>query len=346
MTMRVLLGLILICGGVRATADDIPSLIARFQAEHGIPAKEAILMQIVDQHRDAAPELLKVAEATNDVDTKWLAIRGLGILKFEPATPFLIRSLRHPHQFVRANAAQALAYLKAESAEPELLALLEREQDSAVLTQTSLALVMLRATRALPVLKKRAENVDSQALAAVVGAVGSLGGRADVPFLAKYVYDPSWVVAGRAAAGIERITVQDTPQVGPVSVSAKAPGSCSGLHAGVYAAGGQGYNPPSVVVALYLLNDTDSSLNVSAGSWKLVIDGVELADSGFIFGNGPMPMGGYRVLAAGQHYELGKTLPISRYFSRPGEHTVSWKGNAFQSPAVTVVVPSVAPDTR
>ena len=41
--------------------------------------------------------------------------------------------------------------------------------------------------------------------------------------------------------------------------------------------------------AFLLVNDSGSSLDVAANSCKIVVNGAELADSGWIFGNGPMP---------------------------------------------------------
>jgi hypothetical protein len=89
-----------------------------------------------------------------------------------------------------------------------------------------------------------------------------------------------------------------------------------------------------------LLNDSDKALEVHAESWKIVVNGVELKDSGWIFGNGPGPVGGYRILNPGDQYELGKALSISTYFQSPGEYKVAWKGAEFESPTITVVVPS------
>jgi hypothetical protein len=91
-------------------------------------------------------------------------------------------------------------------------------------------------------------------------------------------------------------------------------------------------------IAWMSITDSDSAVDVKAGSWKIVIDGVELQDSDFIFGNGPMPMGGWTTLQAGQYYELGKALPISKYFPREGEHKVSWKGDRFRSSTITIKI--------
>jgi hypothetical protein len=85
-----------------------------------------------------------------------------------------------------------------------------------------------------------------------------------------------------------------------------------------------------------LVNDSDSSVDVAAESWKIIVNGAELPDSGWIFGNGPMPTTGWTHLSPGEHYELGKALSLAQYFPQPGEYRISWKGKSFQSPAITL----------
>jgi hypothetical protein len=126
------------------------------------------------------------------------------------------------------------------------------------------------------------------------------------------------------------------------SVPARA--QCAELHAGITAQFVQvkpGYSEPAhVQLAFVLINDSDSAVDVRAGSWRIVIDGVELRDSDWIFGNGPSPTGGWTSLEAGQYYELGKALPRSKYFSEAGEHKVSWMGDGFRSSTITINVPN------
>lgn len=83
-----------------------------------------------------------------------------------------------------------------------------------------------------------------------------------------------------------------------------------------------------------LLNDAEVARHASPESWKLVIDGKELEDSWYLFGNGPMPSGGYEVLAAGATFSFGKALPVSKYFPERREYKISWKGKDFQSPTM------------
>ena len=120
-------------------------------------------------------------------------------------------------------------------------------------------------------------------------------------------------------------------------------GNCTGLHAGITAQlmqVTQGYSEPSVMVAFHLLNDSETAQTTAPESWKIVIDGKELSDSGWIFGNGPEPVGGYGKLAAGSTFDFGKALPIAKYFPETKEYRISWKGRYFQSPTVTVRIPT------
>jgi hypothetical protein len=115
--------------------------------------------------------------------------------------------------------------------------------------------------------------------------------------------------------------------------------SCSALHAGIRAQIMPPYTEtPSVMLSFVLLNDSDAPIDVEAGSWSIVINGSELKNSGEIFGNGLMPVGGYHILKPGESYELAKSLPIVEYFLPNGEHKVSWKGTGFQSPTITVTI--------
>ncbi|HSZ62144.1 MAG TPA: hypothetical protein VK828_10125 [Terriglobales bacterium] len=117
--------------------------------------------------------------------------------------------------------------------------------------------------------------------------------------------------------------------------------NCPGLHAGIRAQIVPPYTEtPSVMLSFLLLNDSDAALDVDAGSWRLFVDGHELngLDTQQVFGNGPMPVGGYRILKPGETYEFSKALSISQYFLPNGEHKVSWKGTAFQSPTITVTI--------
>jgi hypothetical protein len=124
----------------------------------------------------------------------------------------------------------------------------------------------------------------------------------------------------------------------------------SGLHAGIQAqvlALQNGYtDEPRVLLSFVLLNDTNASLSVHEDSWKIVVNGTEVEDSGGIFGNGPHPIGGYGNLKPGESYQLAKALSISEYFSTPGAYKVAWKGRGFETPTITVLVPALPPKSR
>jgi hypothetical protein len=123
----------------------------------------------------------------------------------------------------------------------------------------------------------------------------------------------------------------------------KASRNCAGLHAGITAQLTQGYNEPSVMVTFLLLNDSETAKSTAPESWELVIDGKELEDSGYIFGNGPAPTGGYGKLAPGATFNFGKALPVLKYFPEPREYGISWKSRYFQSPTVIVKIPVSKP---
>ncbi len=115
--------------------------------------------------------------------------------------------------------------------------------------------------------------------------------------------------------------------------------SCRGLHAGIRAqVMGPNIETPNVALSFTLLNDSDASIDVKAGSWKIVVDGTELKDSDYLLGNGPHPVGGYRVLNPGESYEFGIALPIVQYFLPNGEHNVSWRGAGFESSTIGVAI--------
>jgi HEAT repeat protein len=206
----VLAGYVLFLTLSATSAEDISSLLSRFQSEQTVAAKEAIILEISQNHPDAAPQLLKIARSTTDIDTKWLAIRGLGYLRYQPAAQFLVSSLRSPHHYVRANAARALGEMKAYSAREELISLLKTEQDNGVLEQTTLALEMIKAAEAAPVLKARTDIVSNpQARCWFIGGIAVLGSRADVSFIAKHLYEGDQVVAMCAASGLQQLTGED-----------------------------------------------------------------------------------------------------------------------------------------
>jgi RNA polymerase sigma-70 factor (ECF subfamily) len=153
---------------------------------------------------------MELVKTTKDPDAKWMAVRMLGYLRYEPAIPLLLASLSDPHHYVRANAARALGDMRVAAAAKPLTELLKREKDGGVIQQTSLALANLHYAGAVPVLKAAAKHDDVQTRMWVLQAVGRLGGKRDVPFLARFLLDdPSSLVQMVAAQAIEQLAGVD-----------------------------------------------------------------------------------------------------------------------------------------
>src|ERR1700747_2475574 len=86
----------------------LSGLLSQFRTETDRASKERILNQITSRFPGAGPDLLAFAEGPENGDTNWLAIRGVGHLKFSAAVPFLEKSLNSKSVLVRANAARSL----------------------------------------------------------------------------------------------------------------------------------------------------------------------------------------------------------------------------------------------
>jgi hypothetical protein len=158
----------------------------------------------------AGETAMEIVKTTNDPDAKWRAVRILGNLRYERAVPLLLESLSDPQPYVRSNAARALGDMRVAAAAKPLTDLLRKEANGGVIQQTSLALGNLGCADAVPVLKGAAKHEDVQTRMWVLQAVGRLGGKADVPFLAGYLLkDPSQPVQASAAQAIEQITGAD-----------------------------------------------------------------------------------------------------------------------------------------
>ena len=117
---------------------------------------------------------------------------------------------------------------------------------------------------------------------------------------------------------------------------------CIGLHAGVRAEFVR-RNPPltqpsDVIITFILLNDDDKPLDTSEPSWKLIVDGQELKESAMIFGNGPRPAAGWKILNPGATAEFAVALDIDKYFPESRTYKLSWEGRGFRSPTIEVVV--------
>jgi hypothetical protein len=78
----------------KAGSESLPLLISQFHSTRDLEAKERLLNVITTDFPGAGPTLLQLAQTTTDVDTRWMAIRGIGTLKYKRAMPFLVESLR------------------------------------------------------------------------------------------------------------------------------------------------------------------------------------------------------------------------------------------------------------
>ena len=72
-----------------------------------------------------------------------------------------------------------------------------------------------------------------------------------------------------------------------------------------------------------LVNDGDAVLDPKIGDSKIIINGKELADSGFILSNGPRDAR-FDALPPGDHLRFGYAL--GDHFLEPGVYRVSWRG--------------------
>lgn len=174
---------------------------------------------------------MEIVKTTKEPETKWMAVRILGSLRYEPAVPLLLEALSDPHDYVRANAARALGDMKVGAAGTPLTELLKKESNAGVIQQTSLALAELGIAEALPALKSAAKHEDIQTRMWVLQAVGRLGAKREVVFLAEYLNDPSQSVQASAAQAIEQITGLDfgfPKRSGPSSADAGLP-ACQGV---------------------------------------------------------------------------------------------------------------------
>jgi len=166
-------------------------------------------MQITTKYPNAGSDLLVVAKGPEDGDTKWLAIRGIGYLKFADGVPFLELSLNSTSESERANSARSLGEIGDASAIEPLIAALSNEQDSGVVEQTAAALQMLHAKKAIPVLKSKIGNPSPQTRMWILGAVENLSGRAELPFIADSLNDPDIAVRHYSALAVQRLSGQD-----------------------------------------------------------------------------------------------------------------------------------------
>jgi len=194
---------------VMAAQDSLSPLLHYFENERNRTVKEKTLLTITSSHPEAGPGLLEIAQRNNDGETRWLAIRGLGYLKYRPAIPFLKQQLSSKAEYVRSNSARALGEMRDIAAAPDLMRLFSKESDDGVLQQTALALQMIGAKEAIPMLESRAGYGSSQTRTWILGSIEVLGTKAELPFFARLLDDPNPAVDGLAANAVERLSGQD-----------------------------------------------------------------------------------------------------------------------------------------
>jgi hypothetical protein len=97
------------------------------------------------------------------------------------------------------------------------------------------------------------------------------------------------------------------------------------------------HSEPAVMMLMFnLMNDSDGPLDSSLKTWKLIIDDKEIKDSGWIFANGPGPIGGYGTVPSGTTFHFGKGLPLAQYFPEAKDYKVYWVNESFRSNTITV----------
>jgi hypothetical protein len=184
-------------------AQSTSGLLARFDNEHDLAAKERLLGAIT-QGSGAGPALLRLAQATANTDTRWMSMRGLVTLRYIAAAPFLEASLKNPDVLVRANAARSLGDLNIRAASGALLAMFAAEQEPPAIEQASLALRRLEIHAAAPLIREKIPRFSGQTRAWLIQALGALGTRADVPLVAGYLEERG--TSGAATEALQSLT--------------------------------------------------------------------------------------------------------------------------------------------
>lgn len=190
--LRALLPLIAaIASPVLAQQSDPSAGLRNFDNEHNLAAKERLLLGITAEGAAAGPSLLRLAQATTKVDTRWMAMRGMATVHCASCAPFLEASLKDSNPLIRANAARALGDLGIKEASDSLRAMFAAENDGAAVEQSSLALSRLDVRTAVPDIRKKIPEFTGQTRIWLIQALGHLGTTADVPFTAGFLNELS-----------------------------------------------------------------------------------------------------------------------------------------------------------
>jgi len=207
-------------------AESMASLLLRFDNEHDYEQKERLLDRLTSHYPEAGRALVRLARSTKNIDTRWMAMRGMATLHYIECAPFLKASLKNPVWLVRANAARALGDLRITNASSALLAMFVAEQEAGAVEQASRALQMLNVKAAAPYIREKIPRFPGQTRPWLLGALGGVGSDSDVPGIASYLDSD-----GEAAAyALEELTgVKFGPHVtgasalpGPEALAARA----------------------------------------------------------------------------------------------------------------------------
>jgi len=183
-------------------SESTASLLLRFDNEHDLAAKEHLLLTITNMDTDAGPLLLGLAESTTNLDTRWMAMRGMATLRCTTCAPFLVASLKDPDWGVRASAARALGDLRIRDASDALLTMFSAEREPGGVEQASLALRLIEVKAAAPYIREKIPAFKGQTRAWLIQALGALGNAtSDVPLIAGYLDDLSGGLTAAEAIG-------------------------------------------------------------------------------------------------------------------------------------------------
>ncbi len=190
-------------------SESMASLLLRFDNERDYAQKGRLLESVTTQYPDAGRALLRLARSTKNIDTRWMAMRGMATLHYTASAPFLKASLKNSDWVVRANAARALGDLRITNAASALIAMFVAEQEPGAVEQASLALHMLNVKAAAPYIREKILRFTGQTRSWLLQALGELGSDSDVPLIAGYLdsSDPASAMTAMAAAyALEELT--------------------------------------------------------------------------------------------------------------------------------------------
>jgi hypothetical protein len=212
--MKVMLTLLFatVLGGSGAAQPQLLPLqeaLRTFDEEHDLAKKELHLLELTHAHPDAGPQLLALAKSTPHTDTLWMAMRGMRDLHYKRCESFLRRSLAHADALVRANAARTIGDLHLEHAKKELLRMFAVEKDRGAIEQASLALRELDVRTAAVEIRAKIPNYNGQTRAWLLQALGTLGGKSDVPVIAAYLDSSDRASAYIAPEALEQLAGLD-----------------------------------------------------------------------------------------------------------------------------------------